>query len=452
MLSAALVARLLRDVPSLQIELVAIEVDESLEELLIETLDDCLQTAEYLGTSLSYTSIIGDFLELSILGNETCSGVLDQPFDIVIMNPPYRKISRNSPEGMLLSSAQRYTPNMYASFILFALDYLAPGGQIVSINPRSFANGTYFANFRMEFNHRVALDHLHLFDSRTAVFSDSNVLQETVVICGTLEGVKGKVVISTSHGDAMMGSTRIVEYEDVVSSSDPYGYVRIAASEEEIHAVEVLSSLSGRLGSIDVSVSTGKVVDFRNWPRIFPKDVPQSIPLVYPQNLTQGKIQWPILGRKQQWLKNSAEDANLALPEGTYVVVKRFTAKEEPRRIVAGIWEPKICEGPVAFENHLNVVNLRGGGLDHDFAVGLCLWLNSSIVDSYFRTISGSTQANASDLIAIPYPEFGDLQRLGQSYPDTSMPKQKEIDEIVAPLYRNDCGATRIGPDRQLSR
>jgi adenine-specific DNA-methyltransferase len=84
----------------------------------------------------------------------------------------------------------------------------------------------------------------------------------------------------------------------------------------------------------------------------------------------------------------------------------------------------------VAFENHLNVLHHGGGGLDRDLAHGLCWWLNSSLVDKFFRTFSGHTQANAADLRTLRFPAVETLRGLGAEV-SGQLPNQENIDARV---------------------
>jgi adenine-specific DNA-methyltransferase len=84
----------------------------------------------------------------------------------------------------------------------------------------------------------------------------------------------------------------------------------------------------------------------------------------------------------------------------------------------------------IAFENHLNVFHANGRGFDRDFAHGLCVWLNSTAVDQCFRTFSGHTQVNATDLRSMRYPSQDQLQRLGAAL-DGDWPDQAGIDALV---------------------
>jgi adenine-specific DNA-methyltransferase len=100
---------------------------------------------------------------------------------------------------------------------------------------------------------------------------------------------------------------------------------------------------------------------------------------------------------------------------------------------VAAVYESKnVSPGRrVAFENHLNFYHARGRGLPRLLARGLAAYLNSSLVDHYFRQFSGHTQVNATDLRRLGYPSRADLERLGARIADESFPSQRELDDLV---------------------
>jgi SAM-dependent methyltransferase len=84
----------------------------------------------------------------------------------------------------------------------------------------------------------------------------------------------------------------------------------------------------------------------------------------------------------------------------------------------------------VAFENHLNFYHVRGAGLPVNLARGLAAFLNSTLVDTYFRQFSGHTQVNATDLRSLRYPARDKLVRIGQHI-GTTFPDQAEVDRLV---------------------
>lgn len=93
------------------------------------------------------------------------------------------------------------------------------------------------------------------------------------------------------------------------------------------------------------------------------------------------------------------------VPSGPYTLVRRFSAKEERRRVVSAVFDPAGLSFPViGFENHLNYFHHSGKPLELSLAKGLSAFLNSTLVDSYFRQFNGHTQVNAEDLRALRYP------------------------------------------------
>lgn len=105
-----------------------------------------------------------------------------EPFDLVIMNPPYKKLAASSRERKLVSSVSTETSNLYSAFMALGVHLLRPGGQLLAITPRSFANGPYFRLFRRYFLERMHLDRVHVFGARNKVFADTAVLQENVIL------------------------------------------------------------------------------------------------------------------------------------------------------------------------------------------------------------------------------------------------------------------------------
>jgi uncharacterized protein (DUF433 family) len=126
-----------------------------------------------------------------------------------------------------------------------------------------------------------------------------------------------------------------------------------------------------------------------------------------------------------------ADTSDLSIEAGVYVLTKRFSSKEQQRLVMAAIYDPtKIGARLVGFENHLNYFQKQGKGLPADPAKGLALYLNSTLVDQYFRLFSGHTQVNATDLRKMSYPTYQQLLRLGAYVKDT-MPDQETIDAVV---------------------
>ncbi|PIP07347.1 MAG: hypothetical protein CO012_11655 [Syntrophobacterales bacterium CG_4_8_14_3_um_filter_49_14] len=134
---------------------------------------------------------------------------------------------------------------------------------------------------------------------------------------------------------------------------------------------------------------------------------------------------------------SSSKTSGLLVEGGFYVLTKRFSSKEQLRRVMAAVYDPtRIAARLVGFENHVNYFHKQGSGLPADLAKGLALYLNSTIVDKYFRLFSGHTQVNATDLRKMPYPTHEQLVRLGVHLKER-MPDQETIDAIIEKEYLN---------------
>ncbi|MFX5081123.1 SAM-dependent methyltransferase, partial [Acinetobacter baumannii] len=69
---------------------------------------------------------------------------------------------------------------------------------------------------------------------------------------------------------------------------------------------------------------------------------------------------------------------------------------------------------------------------DYETAMGLACFLNSTVLDDYFRIFSGHTQVNATDLRNMKYPSLENLRILGNKY-EVEM-SQEQIDKLVEEL------------------
>jgi hypothetical protein len=144
---------------------------------------------------------------------------------------------------------------------------------------------------------------------------------------------------------------------------------------------------------------------------------PTTVPLLYPGHFTNGGATWPIQDlKKPNAIERNADTEKWLYPNGCYCVVRRFSSKEERRRVVASVVEPLVfCDAPMlGFENHLNIFHDHRRGLPRELAHGLAVFLNTTAVDEAFRRFNGHTQVNATDLRTMKYPSRDVLTRLGE--------------------------------------
>ena len=366
-----------------------------------------------------------------------------ETFTHAIMNPPYRKISALSPHRAALRRAGIETSNLYTGFMFLAARSLGPGGEMVAIVPRSFCNGPYFKPFRERFFSMMGLRRVHVFEKRDSAFGADNVLQENIIVHAVKGAEPSTVEITTSRGGGFeydAGSRecagedmtrRLVDYAAVISPSDPGGFVHIAASGLEQRIVDRMAHFTATLRDLGVEVSTGPVVDFRLRRDLRAQPEKGTVPLLYPVHFRGGELEWPKETGKPNAIAVSDQSRKWLYPnEGCFVVTRRFTSKEERRRVVASVCPDDLPGVLVGFENHLNVYHANRKGVPETLAAGLAAFLNSSLVDRYFRQFSGHTQVNAADLRSLRYPDRDALERIGTKARGIEL-TQRQIDALV---------------------
>ncbi|MBI5283238.1 MAG: Eco57I restriction-modification methylase domain-containing protein [Candidatus Solibacter usitatus] len=407
------------------------EIDGALASYLRETL------LAYGGPGFEATIVDRDFIQDAVY--KITMGGKGPGFTHAILNPPYKKINSDSVHRALLRVVGLETVNLYTAFVGLAIELMAPGGQIVAIIPRSFCNGPYYKPFREWMLARTSIEHLHLFHSRTSAFNDDEVLQENVII-KLVRGPQQAQVTITTASDTSFSDLQAYDYpfEEIVYDRDEQRFIHVPLAPS--HSGPDGVPLAQRsLAEIGLEVSTGPVVDFRLKEYLRENPEEGAIPLLYPSHFVNGRLEWPRRSKKPNALTDHPETRKWLYPMGFYTIVRRFSSKEERRRIVAHVVDPAAFNGDaIGFENHLNVFHSGKQGMDRDVAHGLAVFLNSTAVDNYFRRFSGHTQVNATDLRLLRYPGRRDLEELGRWAQGQRRPAQEQVDQQVAKL--NDRG------------
>ena len=447
-LTAAFVERLKNDEKlTRSVEFTCYEIEPVLIGYLENTLKEAVSVCASTKLSADYALRAVDFIESC--EQQTQEDIFlalsseEKEFSHAILNPPYKKINAKSSHRLALRKAGLETSNLYTGFLYLAAKKLRDGGELVAIVPRSFCNGPYFKPFREQFFSMMALKHIHIFEKRNSAFKGDDVLQENIIFYA-IKGAKPDVVtITTSRGaefeyNAENGDCvahdmtyREVDYTSVVRPNDPDKFVHITANELEQAIVDRMAHFTSTLADIGVEVSTGPVVDFRLKEDLRQEPVVGAVPLLYAGHFRDGKLEWPKAMKKPNAINVSAESRKwLWENKGHFVLTKRFSSKEEKRRIVASVYSAGLPGDLVGFENHLNVFHVKQVGLSKEVAAGLCVFLNSSQVDKYFRQFNGHTQVNATDLRSLRYPNRDGLIRIGKQAADGPL-SQQDIDSII---------------------
>jgi len=426
---AAIEALAFRIPKPVRIELVAYEVDEDLIAPLRAVLDRLTDWCHARGIALAARVEATDFILAHAGALHSCGGIPSfrtgtEDFDIVISNPPYFKIGKADPRAVAASAVVHGQPNIYALFMAVGAALLRAGGDFVFITPRSFASGPYFQRFRTVFFDMIRPTEIHVFRSRREAFVRDEVLQENVILAGIRrnrgcpDGDGAPLVISSSRGVGDIGEPirRMVPVRTALDRASSNKVLRLPICNEDDEALALVDSWPGNLRSLGLNISTGPVVPFRASGLIGREGEALSshAPLLWMNHVRAMRTTWPLDRSKPEYIRRSGTGPLLLLNRN-YVLLRRFSAKEEPRRLTAAPWLASEFSVPeIGIENHLNYIHRPGGALSEDEAWGLAALYNSRLLDTWFRAVNGNTQVSATELRAMPHPAYGSIVALGR--------------------------------------
>ena len=411
------------------IELVAYEIDGDLIAPLRAVLD---HLADWCRSRYQVTVAVRieatDFIMANAGAVRPCGLFTAQSerssFDVVIANPPYFKIGKDDPRAAAVPEVVHGQPNIYGLFMAVGAALLRQRGDFVFITPRSFASGPYFRRFRTVFFNMIRPTGVHVFGSRRDAFRRDAVLQENVIIAGVREnhwagnGAAAPVAISSSMGveDIDESSIRKVPANTVLDFASVDKVLRLPVCDEDEEALAVVDSWASSLGDQGLNISTGPVVPFRATELVAGEGtVPTShVPLLWMNHVRAMRATWPLNRHKPEYIARAGAEA-LLVPNRNYVLIRRFSAKEEPRRLTAAPYiAAEFAIPAVGLENHLNYVHRPGDGLSEDEAWGLAALYNSRLLDTWFRAVNGNTQVSATELRAMRLPAREEIVALGR--------------------------------------
>ena len=429
-LSCALLERL-EQIDSVQkVELTCYENDNNILGLLKKNLQTCQANSK---KDIHIQIITDNYITSQYLDfNNMIGGNLNpQKYDLVIGNPPYMKIPKDAPEAAAMPEVCYGAPNLYFIFAAMGLFNLDNDGEMVYIIPRSWTSGAYFKRFRQYFLTEGKLEHIHLFVSRNKVFDKEDVLQETIIIkVKKTNQTPEKVTItsSQSNNDFDNFTSLTVPYSLVVSGNDYYVY--LVTDEKEVSVLERLNRFDKTLPDIGLKMKTGLTVDFRNRELLRDDEEEGAIPLFYSQHIKQGEVQFPIQ-REHEYVVT--EQKGLMQDNRNYLFVKRFTAKEERRRLQCGVYLSKKYPQykKISTQNKINFIDGLITEMSECLVYGLYVIFNSTLYDEYYRILNGSTQVNSTEINTMPVPDLESIQEMGRKLMKSKDMSENNCDMIL---------------------
>lgn len=284
---------------------------------------------------------------------------------------------------------------------------------------------------------------VHVFGSRRDAFRRDTVLQENIILSGTRDDLWYRrcaaepISISSSQGvgDIEGLTVRQVDAGAAIGLDTADKVLRLPVCDEDEEALAVVDSWPSSLRDQGLNISTGPVVPFRATEFVTRAgEIPAShVPLLWMNHVRAMRTSWPLGRHKPEFIARAGAEP-LLVPNRNYVLIRRFSAKEQPRRLTAAPYIAADFATPeVGLENHLNYIHRPGGALSENEAWGLAALYSSRLLDTWFRAVNGNTQVSATELRAMPLPGREVVVALGRRTKHLADP-MADVDALVAEM------------------
>ena len=359
--------------------------------------------------------------------NVSCANSLSEltsmlgTFDVVVCNPPYRKMTAAELEPLRAAYHDMFEaqPNLYCLFIGLAVNLLKVGGRAALVTPTSFLSGQYFSKLRTFLMHNTYIEHIGMVSDRLGVFID--VEQETA-----LTVLKRR---AAAHGGETTAKVSVVstggDYTDVGPSSLPNSGATwpIPRAVGDVPLLRAAGKAGFHLADYGYRVRIGAFV----WNR----DERPTFQCAQAVKRARSQTAVPLL-----WSGDITLDGVVAFDEGSAkldehrfvdlgsrlhssvvtrpsVILQRVTSNSQARRLVAAPvpqWLFDVYGGFVG-ENHVVVLEptVDVPALTPE---ELSKLLAIDAVDRCFRCISGATNVSAFELGQLALPDPSRLKQL----------------------------------------
>lgn len=422
-LSCALIEHLVEDSKLETIALTLYETDKNVVPLTGIVLSYLQEWCKKQGIRMNYQLNESDFVldKCEYLdSDDSIFGAMNvgERFDYIISNPPYFKLAKDDVHSRSCASIIDGQTNIYALFMAICTKLLEDDGQMIFITPRSFASGRYFQSFRDYLFKHVHIDLIHLFNTRKDTFSKDEVLQELVIMRMHPASEVKNIIVSFSQGLLDLEQPHQKEYPaaDIVDvdSVEKVVYLPVDSRDEAI--LSMFRSWDGNMEKYGIKISTGPVVAFRAHDFIVSEPGKDTVPLYWLHNVVKMLCDHPVQKKdKGQYIKKTSETKTALLPNKNYVLLRRFSSKDDSSRLVAAPYFGNMSQyEAVGIENKLNYIYRPKGHLRRDEVMGLTALLDSEMFDAYFRTFNGNINVSATELRMMPLPPIETIREIGR--------------------------------------
>lgn len=330
-------------------------------------------------------------------------------YDLIISNPPYKKINQTSDEAIIMNDLVYGQPNIYILFIAMSLKLLNPNGLYIVLSPRNYLNGTYSKKLRQFIFSKFSLTKIHFFEDRNLF---GNVNQEVIISTFKNSKYNSNVQISTSNCNEFN-----ISIKEILYNKDSLSII-IPRTLDDIKLFKKLSRLNYTINELNIKVCVGPIVQFRNLddlssenyneknaPLLVGKDIQENNQILYNERINVRKTH-----NKSVHLRNK----NL-IKNSNYLILRKVTAKDDKTLLISSVLKKDYFNhSHIALDNNLlYFANIDKSDMDLNVCYGLYCFITSIHFQNLYYMINGTHTINVSDVNSIKFPCITELKAIG---------------------------------------
>jgi len=363
-----------------------------------------------------------------------------QEADLVIGNPPYRKITLPEDLRKVYQRSLYGHANLYGVFTDIAIRWTKPTGYIAYVTPTSFLGGKYFKALRGLLSKQAPPVSIDFITERKGVFED--VLQETMLVVYARrkeERGGGKPKLVSVHSLKPNGCRTAAICNEVgliplpSNGEEPW---LIPREQKQVSLFKNLVKMDRRLGSYGFDVNTGPLVWNRHKGQLRSEGEGGTLPIIWSESITgEGSFSFSAERTNHSPFILPNKNQSHLITSDPCILVQRTTAKEQKKRLLAAELPRSFISkhGGVVVENHVNIIRHVNESPPFSLKAFTAL-LNTTVLDQIFRLISGSVAVSAYELNALPLPDPECMAMLEELVKSNA--SKEKIEKTVEEIYQ----------------
>lgn len=436
-LSAAVIEAICKRCPDAkQIYITCYETDPDFFAMLTDNLERIRKKCRHdYGVKLYITAYNENYLTES-KNHYTVSffdEVIEDKFDIVIMNPPTELCEKGSEEALAVGGVTQLKLSKAYLFLSLAKRHVEDGGQLVTVLPTQAATAAAIAPLRREISETLSLDAIHLFIGKQKNAKRAIPLKKTMLLAYRRGEARDTVLVTTSTDNGKTTTALPpLPYGFIVDPED--GSLTLPKSVEDSKIVKYITAFPETLTSLGLKMSTGLVIDSKCEGLLFTEPIKETVPILRPSHIQNGQISFP-KPVKRQYI--APVNPRLVQRNKNMVIVKRVPAKSDDRFVNSAVY--MAAQLPqyrfISTHNKINFIDTKDKNTEMcpRLVFGLFALLNSTIYDRFISIISKSKQINSKEMKKLPLPPRNIIENIGMRLMAVRQTTVAACDQIVNP-------------------